>query len=573
MAPRLALLAACLLSGCAAAQPSVQAQAPGALNPPPRQQAEPRTARQGALGAYLVGRIAAGEQDTATSADAFLRALRADPGNPELLTRAFLATLLDGRPEAARLARQSSDNPLAALLLTHAEMRAGRWDRVEARFRNLPRGAATQVLQPLLLAWAQAGRNQPDAALATLRPAIEGGRVRAVYALHGALIADLAGRPAEAARLYRLARAESPGPNLRLAQALASFHARNGRETEAEAAMAEIAASGDDLALSAPLLLAASKAPLVGNATQGVAEAYLGLAAALGPAEAPEVALAMLRLALDLRPDLSPAWLHMADVLARGRHWALAERALSRIPADDPLAPAARLRLAVVTDRQDRTADAVAALERIAADFPDRAEPWVRLGDLLRVRSRFQEAAAAYDRAIARIGPPQRQHWVLFYARAIALERSRNWPRAEADFREALRLNPDQPDVLNYLGYSLADQGRNLEEARRMIERAVELRPEDGAIVDSLGWVLYRMNDIPGAVRWLERAVELQPRDATINDHLGDAYWAAGRRLEAEFQWRRALNLNPEPEEAARIEAKLRERFPAPEPAAAPAPQ
>jgi Flp pilus assembly protein TadD len=151
----------------------------------------------------------------------------------------------------------------------------------------------------------------------------------------------------------------------------------------------------------------------------------------------------------------------------------------------------------------------------------------------------------------------------VFYARGIAHERSGDWERAEADFRRALELSPEQPYVLNYLGYSWVEQGRNLDEARRMLERAVQLRPNDGNIADSLGWALFKLGDLNGAVHWLERAVELEPRSSVINDHLGDAYWMAGRRSEAQFQWRRALALGPEPGEGPRIEAKLREGLPA----------
>ena len=150
------------------------------------------------------------------------------------------------------------------------------------------------------------------------------------------------------------------------------------------------------------------------------------------------------------------------------------------------------------------------------------------------------------------------QYWPLLYSRGICLERIKQWPRAEADFKLALRLKPDQPDVLNYLGYTWVDAGVNLEAGRAMLERAVSLRPRDGAIVDSLGWALYRLGDYSGAVQHLERAVELKADDPTINDHLGDAYWQVGRVAEAVFQWRRAQAMNPEPEQIEPLKEKLR---------------
>jgi Flp pilus assembly protein TadD len=172
---------------------------------------------------------------------------------------------------------------------------------------------------------------------------------------------------------------------------------------------------------------------------------------------------------------------------------------------------------------------------------------------------RFSDAVSAYDRAIARIPHPGQNDWPLFYDRGIALERSKQWPKAEADFEFALQLAPDQPYVLNYLGYSWAEQGRNLSRAHQMIERALQLRPNDGSIIDSLGWVQLRQGETSNAVQQLEHAVELDPEDSTINGHLGDAYWAAGRKLEAEFQWRRALTLNPDPAEIPSLQSKLHE--------------
>jgi tetratricopeptide (TPR) repeat protein len=223
----------------------------------------------------------------------------------------------------------------------------------------------------------------------------------------------------------------------------------------------------------------------------------------------------------------------------------------------------AGLRRAQVLDRLDRTDEAVAELQRVSAAYPGASQPQARLGDMLRMRSRWPEAVEAYDAAIARLPAPAAGHWPLFYARGIALERSGRWPAAEADFRRALELSPEQPYVLNYLGYSWVERGENLAEARRMLERAVALRPQDGNIADSLGWALFKLNDIPGAIRWLERAVELESRSSVINDHLGDAYWAAGRQREAQFQWRRALALGPEGDEGPKIEAKIRGGLPA----------
>lgn len=554
---RLAVLPVALLAACASGVPA---------SLPQDEVTWSRSAGQyrpsGVFGAYLAGRLAASEMDTAVAADQFARALAVDPNSPELLQRAFLASLADGRdatPLARRVLQRDPGALIANLDVIVADANAGRFDRVETRLRALSRQGAAQLLQPLLLAWAQLGRNQPEAALATLRPLTEGVRFRGTFAVHAGLIAELAGRPADAERYFRIALSEGGSQSLRLAEIVAGFEARQGRTDQARRIFGELAAQSDDVAMVEARLAADLSRRTVRNPRDGMAEALLGLAGALRQQEAGEFALLLLRLSLKLRPDFGPATILLADVLENDRRYENAAAVLSSVSPASPYAPMAEIRAAILLDRLERTDAAIAALERIAAANPARPEPLARMGDILRTRSRFPEAVRAYDRAIARLGAPERRQWTLYYARGIALERARDWPRAERDFLTALDLAPDQPYVLNYLGYSWVEQGRELDRARRMIERAVELRPHDGHIVDSLGWVLFRLGDYRAAVRWLERAIELEPRDAVINDHLGDAYWAVGRQAEARFQWRRALNLSPEAGEIPRIEAKLRD--------------
>ena len=555
---RLALLAAALLSACAAGE------GPPAGDHGPRLRGAPPLT--GAFGAYLSGRFAASEADTGAAADRLLSALRADPEQPELLNRAFLAALLDGRSDASRLARRLPESTVGTLLLAGADGQAGRWDRAEQRMRSITRSGPLQAIQPVLLAWTQVGHNQPDQALATLRAAAEGGRLRPVNALHAGMVADLAGRPRDAERFARMAVADQPQLPPRVAMLAAGLLQRSGQAAEAQRLLDGIAANGDDSALivAGTARRAHAAARAVASPTDGMAEAYVALAGTLRGQGSGDFVLVLSQLALRLRPGFAPALLLTADVLAEEKQEDQALAILSRVPADDSLAPLASLRRAAILDKLDRPDEAVAVLRRLADANPDLPQPAAHLGDLLRRRNRFPEAAAAYDQAIARVGQPGARDWPLFYARAIARERTGDWPRAEADLTRALELSPEQPYVLNYLGYTWADQGRNLDRARAMLLRATELRPQDGNIADSLGWALFRLGDVRNAVTWLEKAVELEPRSSVVNDHLGDAYWTSGRQPEARFQWRRALNLDPEPEDGPRIDAKLRDGLPTP---------
>jgi tetratricopeptide (TPR) repeat protein len=537
------LLALTLLSACAASDPPSGAQ----TNQVPA----------GVIGNFLAGRFALAEGDPVTAANDLLKAVAESPGDPELTLEAFIACLNAGRPEAVRLARELPESQVAQLVLADVDIKAGRWQEAETRFHSLPRQGMTQLLQPLLVAWAQQGDGRTDTALSTLRPYVDNPRFRSLFAMQAAMIADQGNRADVAAGLYRSVQSNMAAPNLRLAQILASWQARSGQAAEAQRTLASLPPTAPDLSIAMPALISSVTKRPVPRAIDGIAEAYFTFAAVLRAQEADDFSMIALRLALDLRPDFTAARLLAADILANQRHPQAALRMLNEVPASDPIISVVQLRRAALVDRLGRPEDAMRDLERMARDYPDSPLPDQQRGDILRMTQRFTDAVAAYDKAIARVTRPAPADWILYYDRGVAEERSHQWPKAKADFERALQLSPDQPFVLNYLGYSMADMGHHLDEARQMIQSAAERRPNDGAITDSLGWVLYRQGHSKEAVQTLERAVELEPEDSTINAHLGDAYFAAGRKIEAQYQWRRALTLNPTPDDAAKLEAKL----------------
>ena len=265
------------------------------------------------------------------------------------------------------------------------------------------------------------------------------------------------------------------------------------------------------------------------------------------------------RLALFLKPQFPAMQILLGDTLETTNQLEPALGIYSSIKRNSSFSWPARLRIGSVLNKLERTEDAVTHLSRMADDRKTDPAPLISLGDILRGHERFKEAAKAYDQALSRIKNPEPRHWNLLYARGIAFERSKQWPRAEADFLSALKFKPEQPYVLNYLGYSWIDKGLYLDRAQGMIEKAAKLRPNDGYIIDSLGWGHYKLGNFDNAVRQLERAVELRPQDPIINDHLGDAYWRVGRQREADFQWRRALSLDPKDELSAKLRLKLKQ--------------
>ncbi len=507
---------------------------------------------------FLVSQFAAHQGDLTLAATRMQDALAGDPSSAELREDAFVLSLLAGSPEAQALAHTLPENPLAQLLLAAEAAREGRWQAAELGFAELPHQGLADALRPLLVAWAQLAQGQPDRAMDTLQPALAGTRLGSVALLHAALIADAAHRDGLAQRLYAdLARAQAQ-PSLQFAQILASWQARSGDHDAARATIAGAVRASPELAIAQPRLVAALDHPQAPDPLHGLAQVMTQAAAATGGQNEHDVGDLLVQVALAVEPGMTDAHLLASEIASNHHQWHQAALELQRISEGAPLSPVVQLRLAALYARDGRVPDALGTLTRLAASLPDRPEPLAQLGDTLAGEKRYAEAVSAYDRAIALMPRPTGPDWVLFYARGAALERLHEWPRAEADMNRALELSPEQPVALNFLGYSMADRNQSLPTAEDMIQRALHARPNDGAIVDSLGWVKLRLGDTREALRLLERAAELEPEDASITGHLGDAYWTAGRHLEAEDQWRRALVLKPDPDEQARIEGRLK---------------
>ena len=525
---------------------------------------------EGVAGPYLAAIVAADEKDVKAAAEYFDEALAHDPANIELMARALTYNVAAGRIERAvelarELIRHQPEQRLAKLVLAVDALVRGAPEEVR-RLLDPGEHEGGALVERLLRAWAAFDAGDVETARAELAAlaAREDGdaATRLLGAYHLALVEAAAGRDAEALaeldRLHELSGRETA----RTIMVRAGVLARLGRIEEALAAIDEglqRAPTNRRLELLRRDLEAGRiPPPLVRTGREGAAEVLYGVAGFfIGRERDHTVGMAYGELAAHLDPELIEARLLVAELLFRVGQYRLAIEAFERIPPEAPEALEAALNRAEALFELGRREEALVLMRETARANPRSVEVLTRLGSMLRRAERFAEAAEAFSEAIALIGEPERRHWRLFYERGISYERSKQWEKAEADFLKALELEPDQPFVLNYLGYSWVEMGKNLGEAKRMIEKAVEQRPNDGFIVDSLGWVLYRMGRFEEAVKHLERAVELEPVDPVINDHYGDALWMVGRRKEARFQWKRALSFEPEEKDAERIRRKL----------------
>ncbi len=418
------------------------------------------------------------------------------------------------------------------------------------------------MLQPVSKAWVRVGRGDGADAVDELEALRRSEQSKTFRLFHQALIHDLIEKPAEAEAAYRELVEDRNTRTLGAVKAFATFLLRAGRRDEAVALVDQYLEpeSGSALVEDARNLLSQDPPPpMVASAAQGVAEALNGAARFMARNGDRETATIYARLALHLSPGMDEIRVLIGNLEESAQQWEAAIKTYRAVDRDTPFGWNAQLRIAATLQRLDRTNEALAMLRDLADERDDRTEALIQLADLLRGEKRWREAAAAYTRAIDRAGPPSETTWGFYYSRGIAYERAKKWPEAEKDFLQALELQPDQPQVLNYLGYSWVEQGLNLDRARGMLERAVDLRPRDGYIIDSLGWVLYRLGDYEEAVVHLERAVGLTPTDPVINEHLGDAYWRVGRKREARFQWERALTFEPDAELVPVIQRKLRD--------------
>jgi tetratricopeptide (TPR) repeat protein len=525
------------------------------------------------FGAFLAGRHAQEEREYADAAGWFAQALRADPGSPELLSRTFLMEAYEGRfetalPLAVKALRLDPTDGVANLVLLIDRVKAGDKAAALARAEALPADGLYRYAGPPALAWMRMAKGDLAGAVAALQGLDKFDGLAPLKYFQLGLIYDFAGQPAKAEENFKKTVEETGQINWRVTDALANFYERHGRADEAAAVYRRFINenSGSELAESVTGGKPGGRPrPLIGSAEEGLAEAFFDLASVVNRPETVDLALFYDRCALALRPQLALAQLLLSDILAGDDKPQDSLAVLRQIAPNSRYSWSARLRIAADLDTLGHTDEAISMLEEMAAKEPKRATADMQLGDVLREKKRYLEAADAYNEAIGRLkaaGMPER--WSLYYSRGIAFERAGQWQKAEADLLLALKLKPDQPLVLNYLGYSWIDRGEHLHRGLQMIEKAVDLRPEDGYIVDSLGWAHYRLGDYRTAVEYLEKAVELVPDDPTINDHLGDAYWQTGRLIEARYQWRRALQFGPEKEDIKPIEAKLVRGVPPP---------
>lgn len=528
---------------------------------------------QSLAGSYLAGRLARTENETAEAAGFYRSALEQDPGNETLLEQAMLMEVSEGNFDrgielAQKLTAKQPRHRVARLLLGLKAFNANEFKKAETHFRSAATGPIGELTSAIAQAWVILASNDTGRALGKLKLRRQADWAQFYLQYHRALIADLGGRKTVAREAYnRVFEQDSRTLRTALAFARHAAHRKDFKQAKSILKNHLEATKGDGHPLARELLedVGANKKQslLITTPRQGLAEVFYGLGEALTGEGGVSIGVLYLQMALYLDPEQPFALAALANAYETTKRYSAAIDVYARIPQGTPLQTAIDIRKALNLNSLEKVDEAKTLLEQVAAKNPGDIKPLDALGNIMRSHKRYDEAVGYYSRVIDALGKPQQEDWVHFYSRGTCYERLKKWPEAEKDLRQALKLNPDQPLVLNYLGYSWIDQNRNLKEGLKLIEKAVALKPDDGYIVDSLGWAHYKLGNYTRAVTFLEEAVELRPEDPVLNDHLGDAYWQVGRHREARFQWDQAASLNPEPDDLVQIEKKLAEGLPA----------
>ena len=528
-------------------------------------------------GAFLAARVAEVDDDLNGAIAYYKRALSFDPTNQQLQQSLMLGLISEGRfqealPYAEKLKAVPDVERFSRLALAVDSFHKKDYAKAEYWLKLSLESDLDKLITGLMTAWAKAGGGDVKDALAYLDNMNGPEWYNIFVTYHRALIAEGAGMKKEADKAYAATVADvnagsaAPETWLRAAEAYAGFLAREGKKDEA----LKVLDKSDEFSVGRPAVAELRAeigkgmpvTPLVQGPTEGATEIFLNLGTALNRGGGEAFVRLYLQYALALKPDSDIVLMQLASVAEQQEHPEEAIALYGKISEGSSLKRVAELQRGLNLADLKRHDEAIAQLKTLLEAAPDDMRGYLALGGVYGSKEDFRSAADLYDKAVARLPNPTAENWNIFYQRGIAYERLKQWPKAEPNFRKALELFPNQPQVMNYLGYSWVDMNMNLDEGLKMIQKAVELRPSDGYIVDSLGWAYYRLGKYEDAVRELERAVSLKPDDPVLNDHLGDAYWRAGRKLEATFQWAHARDMKPEPDVLASVQKKLAEGLP-----------
>lgn len=523
---------------------------------------------QSVYGTYLAGRVAHLRQNYSTAADYYIKSFELGLKDDDILNSTYLLLASEGRikqaAKYARLAQKDDDKThLNAFIFLTDDMQEKDYDKAAQDILMLKGTAFEKNVRPLLNAWVFAARGEEKEAINTLESLKKDQDLSGLYYMHRGMINDYFDHQDEAMKDFEtLVKNKSIPLSFRELQIIGNFYLRTGQKDKLIDMTNQYYHENSEVQMLGELLDSFKNTPegkdipkLIDEPQKGLAEAIFSVGTIFRGFQN-EVAQLFTSLVLYLNPNLDVARIAMADLYEQSRRFYKANLEYDKVPEDSPVYYVAQLKSATNEMLRKKNDEALQKLQKLQRIYPDSAHIAFRLGEISRMMKQYNRAVLYYEYALAKLPEHERQRWTIYYALGIAYERQRLFDKSDKAFQKALKLSHRHPEVLNYLGYSWLERGTNTNEALYMIFEAHRKNPEDGHIIDSLGWALYKMGNYERAVPVLERASEYLPSNAVVFDHLGDAYWQIGRHNEARFQWYHALKAAEDQDELNEDEIK-----------------
>jgi len=524
---------------------------------------------QGASGAYLAARQATLSKDANSAGDYWSRALMARPKDPNLLREALQSQIMAGQIRASvataeTIISQKQENRQARLVLAIDAFKHENYEAALTHLDAMEKGPFAEMLNPNIRLWISVALDDEKARDRAIQKLARGSVFAPVPLSQSARVLELNGQPEKAQRYYQDGVRANGARYLFFTLSYGAFLHRQGELERAEKLYNFYASQNLDnayLKAAQTRLAQARPAPLRITPQEGLASAFASIAEAMASENRMDLALGFYRMAQHLQPDNDRVTFAVASLMGQRERYVRAAEEFGAIPRAAVSYADAQIQRAQMLFQAGASEAAIAVLSAQSRAMPDNRDIFISLGDLYRSEHRFDEAETAYDKAIAMgsgtAQDPNPRDWFLYFARGMMRERLGDWDSAELDLQTARALSGDEPNVLNYLGYSWINQGIYLDEGLKIIREAVKKEPKNGAFVDSLGWAHYRLGNYKQALILLVRASQIESGDPVVTDHLGDALWRVGRKVEARYQWRKALAFAPSDEERVKIEEKL----------------
>lgn len=545
----------------------------GSVNFSSAQEIGPDLAEQ-PFGEYLTGRHALFNHQYDVAADNYLEAIKQDPENIELMQFSLSVFIAAGRFEDAffvneKLKEMDAQNEVSNILDFFNKTKNKSYIEALIDIDELSSTGIMNLIKPFFRAWIDAAEGSTSEINAVVNSFEEENNFNFFNFFQAGLIYEYLEDFEKAESFYAQALNERGLLNLRAVEAYGKILKKNGKTEKAISILEDyIDQAPANEQLKATLIEVRNDEqfePFVSSLDEGFAEIFYTISTILMQDNVKGIATKFLQYATFFKPEFPLVHFLQAQIFESDQYYRGAQNEFDKIKTDSPLYFQSKLQRAWLYNDMDRPEETIAALLKLEKEYPDNREVLNSIAEFYRMNERFAEAIPAYSKVIDNIEEENVRDWIIYYTRGIVFDQEKRWAEAEMDFKKALEIRPEQPMVLNYLAYSWVDRGLNYVEAKKMLIRAVELRPNDGYIVDSLGWALYKMGDYEEAVPVLERAAQLETQDWAINDHLGDAYWTVGRKNEARFQWRHALSLSPDEDKIDLIKSKIKDGYTKPE--------